>query len=665
MSGPYRLAIDLGTCNTVAVVDRGTGQPRALIFDGSPMLPSAVFVDRSGATLVGRDAERLMATDPARFEPHPKRRVDEGHLLLGDREVAVAELLAAVLRRVVVEASHAGVPAAGATVLTCPADWGPQRRAVLAQAARIAGLGEVVLLDEPVAAGHYCLSVLGQQVAADRCVAVFDFGGGTLDVTVAGRSPDGLRVLATGGLDDLGGTDIDAALAGHLGQMLSVTAGPAWHRLDHPRTATDLRDRQMFWSEVRAAKEMLSRASSAPVQVPGTEHGLHLTRVELDRVAGPLVDRAVDETRRVLDRSRVEPGQLEAILLVGGGSRLPLVASRLHARFGRAPLVPEQPELPVAYGALLLANASSVSGQLPVANPGRFGSPSGQFPQSGQFGSPSGQSPPAGQFPQSGQFPPTNTGQFGPAAGPGAPIQPTQYGQPGQPTQPAQPARPARPSVIIGPGVTIQGSVGIYGSSDQLPPDDEPDDVDEHPPVPTDRRSRRSAAESRTARDEPRSRRPARRLALGTRLRVLVSMLLPVGLILALTPSGRDFANRVTARIVGSAASAEPSPQGSQSPQPRGATASPVPALILSRASGSPGIALAIRGQGFAEAEQVDLATTGQQQLGTVTAAGPNGTFLHTFVPRQKGLSKPGRFVIVATGRDSGRTVEASYEVTG
>src|SRR6185437_9147453 len=127
------------------------------------------------------------------------------------------------------------------------------------------------------------------------------------------------------------------------------------------------RDRRVFWSEVRGAKEILSRASSAPVHVPGTEDALHLTREELERVAGPLIDRAVDETRRVLQRAGVGNAQLAGIFLVGGSSRIPLVSSRLHARFNRAPTVPEQPELPVAYGGMIAA-----AGTAPTAPPQPF-----------------------------------------------------------------------------------------------------------------------------------------------------------------------------------------------------------------------------------------------------------------------------------------------------
>jgi molecular chaperone HscA len=367
VGGPVRLAVDLGTCHTVAVVQRAGQPPRPLLFDGSPLLASGVFAARDGVLHTGRDAERLSLVEPARFEPHPKRRVDEGAVLLGDAAVPVPALLGAILRRVAHEAWQAGVDASDATVLTYPADWGQQRRGVLKEAARLAGIGNALLVDEPVAAGRYCMDVLHQQVPPGRSLVIFDFGGGTLDLAVVRREPDGptsadwqplrqaarLYVLATGGLDDLGGLDVDAALVGHLGQLIGLRDADLWRRLSSPNDTVDLRERGTFWDEVRGAKEMLSRGTSAPVQLPRTVEALHLTRDELERVAGPLVDRAVDETRRLLQRSGLSREDLAGIFLVGGSSRIPLVATRLHARFGIAPTVPEQPELPVAFGALL------------------------------------------------------------------------------------------------------------------------------------------------------------------------------------------------------------------------------------------------------------------------------------------------------------------------
>ncbi|MFK3979891.1 Hsp70 family protein [Micromonospora sp. NPDC050397] len=352
MNTTARLAIDLGTTHTVAVIHRPGQPPRPLLFDGTPLLPSGVYLDPTGTTHTGRDAHRLANGQPDRFEPHPKRRIDEGTVLLGDNEITVDRLLAAGLRRAADEARLAGANPATGTVLTCPADWGQPRRQLLRTAAHHAGLGDVTLVDEPIAAAHYCLDLLGPQLPPGATIAIFDFGGGTLDVTVVRRETTGPRVLATGGLDDLGGVDIDAALVAHLGQLIALRDPDLWQRLHHPHTPVDRRDRQTLWAEIRAAKEMLSRTTTAPVTVPGRTEPLHLTREELDRIAAPLVARAVDETRRVLQRAGTEPTTLTALLLVGGSSRMPLVASRLHARLGIAPAVPEQPELPVAYGAL-------------------------------------------------------------------------------------------------------------------------------------------------------------------------------------------------------------------------------------------------------------------------------------------------------------------------
>jgi outer membrane protein assembly factor BamB len=369
---PVWLAVDLGTTHTVAVVGRAGQEPRSLLFDGSPLLPSGVFLDAEGGLHTGRDAQRLAAAE--RFEPHPKRRIDDGTVLLGDREVPVEDVLATGLRRVAEEAAASGLSPAQ-TVLTYPADWGPVRRAILERAAHISGLGPVRLLAEPIAAATYCAEVLGREIPRGGTVAIFDFGGGTFDVAVVRREDDAtgrLRTLAVGGLDDLGGLDVDMALAAHLGRIVAAKDTALWKRLFEPETTADLRERLAFWGEVRAAKEMLSRTSTAPVALPGhNPMGLHLTRDELQSLADPLVARAVDETRRTLERAGVDPAGLTALLLVGGSSRMPLVATRLHARLGVAPSVPEQPELPVAFGALRFAvtDQSDPAASTPPATP--------------------------------------------------------------------------------------------------------------------------------------------------------------------------------------------------------------------------------------------------------------------------------------------------------
>ncbi|MET7401122.1 hypothetical protein ABZS66_47345, partial [Dactylosporangium sp. NPDC005572] len=114
----YRLAVDLGTSNTVAVVADPGGGPRPLLFDGREQLPSAVHAGPAGALTAGRDAERLSRADPAAFEPHPKRRIDDGVLLLGAHEVAVPDALASLLSAVLAEVRAAAFTGPGGPAAT-------------------------------------------------------------------------------------------------------------------------------------------------------------------------------------------------------------------------------------------------------------------------------------------------------------------------------------------------------------------------------------------------------------------------------------------------------------------------------------------------------------------------------------------------------------------
>src|SRR5690348_10429811 len=347
----FAIGVDLGTSNTVAVVRWPDGRTRPLLVDGAPVMPSGVYADESGQLLVGRDAQRLAGLDPSRFEPNPKRRIDEPGVLLGNREVATVDLLGAVLAAV----ARAAVEAVGflpPAVLTFPAAWGARRRDVLAHAAARAGWPPVRLLPEPVAAARYFADVLRRPVPVGACLAVFDFGGGTLDVAVVRNENSQFNVLGSGGVEDLGGLDVDAALVEHLGGVLSASAPEVWQALNQPDTTSRRRDRRLFWEDVRGAKEMLSRTTVAPITIPGRDQAIHLTREELERVAEPLLRRAVWETGAVIHRCGLRPDQLAGLFLVGGSSRLPLAARLLHAELGIAPTVLEQPELPVAEGAL-------------------------------------------------------------------------------------------------------------------------------------------------------------------------------------------------------------------------------------------------------------------------------------------------------------------------
>jgi hypothetical protein len=373
----YRLAIDLGSSNTVAVRQGPDGQVRPVLFDGSELLPSAVCADAGGALVVGRDAERLARADPAAYEPCPKRRVDEGEVLLGAYPVDVRDLLAAVLARAAGLARPDGAPADGTpepVVLTYPAGWGAPRRGVLAEAGARAGLGPVTLVSEPIAAAAYYLTVLRRELPPGAALVVVDVGAGTADVAVVrGGAGAGLEVVAQAGLD-VGGLDVDAALVDRLGAVVAAAEPDVWRAVAEPSTPVERRDRLVLWQEVRAAKESLSRLSSAPVHVPGYPAGLHLTREELEAVATPLLEPVGELAARVVQGAGhgpelgagPGPGQLAGVFLVGGGSRIPLLARLLHARLGVAPTVVERPETVVAEGALHAAAPTEAPAEPPV-----------------------------------------------------------------------------------------------------------------------------------------------------------------------------------------------------------------------------------------------------------------------------------------------------------
>jgi actin-like ATPase involved in cell morphogenesis len=346
----YALGVDFGTSNTVAVARWPDGRARPILVDGSPLLPSAVFADSEGNLLVGRDAVHSARLDPAKFEPNPKRRVDDGLVLLGEREFETVELIAAVLARVAEEWHRAVGPYRPEVTLTCPATWGATRRTLLADAAARAGLEGARLVAEPVAAATYFAEVLGRDVPIGSVVMVHDFGAGTFDTSVVARTSSGFEVLAVDGRDDLGGLDVDAAIVEHL-------RTDDWSRLMEPATVEERRARRQLWDDVRIAKERLSRAQSADFVVPLLDVEAHLTREELETVARPVLEQTVQITQNLLRWADLPEGRLAGVFLVGGASRIPLVSTLLHRALGDPPVVIEQPELVVAEGSVLAGAA--------------------------------------------------------------------------------------------------------------------------------------------------------------------------------------------------------------------------------------------------------------------------------------------------------------------
>ena len=357
----HALGIDFGTSNTVAVLRRPDGHTQPLLFDGSPILPSAVYADADGALVVGKDAVQSSRLHPARYEPNPKRRVDDGSVRLGEREVAVVDLIAAVLRRVNEEARRTAGLLPATVVLTCPAGWGATRRLTLRDAAARAGLPDAVQVEEPVAAAAYFAKVLGRDVPIGSVVVVHDLGAGTFDASVVARTSSGFEVLAVDGRTDLGGLDLDRAIVEHLGARHADRNRQAWERLTDPSTVEDRRSRRLLWDDVRAAKERLSRLTTADLVIPLLEIETHLTRNEFEELAQSLLEQTVRVTQGVMRWAELAEGRSAGVFLVGGSSRVPLMVTLLHKALGEAPVVIDQPELVVAEGSLVIGTAQPIA----------------------------------------------------------------------------------------------------------------------------------------------------------------------------------------------------------------------------------------------------------------------------------------------------------------
>ncbi|GAA5122360.1 type VII secretion-associated protein [Haloechinothrix salitolerans] len=379
MSGvrTLRVAVDFGTSSTCVAVSPRGDDPQVVVIDGQPLLRSAVYAAPDGTLFVGQEAERQAAVDPSRYEPHPKRRVDEGELLLGTQVLPVREAFRAVLSRAVSEARRfAGGAEVGLLVLTHPADWGVVRTRTLRQAA--AGLAqEVTLLPEPVAAAVFHTSTFARNESGDgagtpTALAVLDLGGGTVDVSVVRGDGDeaagGFRVLATKGDPGFGGADVDQALLEFIGSRVAEENKDAWRALMEGRELADRRRRRVLRQDVRGAKETLSRHAYTDVPMPQPFADAHVTRQDLEGLIAEPLGRVVALTAAAINDAGLRPNELGGIFLVGGSSRIPMVGRLVHEQLGVVPTTLDQPETVVARGAMFSVLAGQRQGRQAIGH---------------------------------------------------------------------------------------------------------------------------------------------------------------------------------------------------------------------------------------------------------------------------------------------------------
>jgi actin-like ATPase involved in cell morphogenesis len=371
----YTLGIDLGTTHTAAAVRVGDRVDIARLGGRRPEIPSVVFVDTDGTLLIGETAERHGAADPARLAREVKRRIgDPIPVLVGGSPYSAHALTGHLLQQVVQIVSDQQRARPSAVTVTHPANWGPYKRELLEQAARLAEVGNVTLGPEPEAAAVRYTT--GQQVRPGEIIAVYDLGGGTFDAAVLRKTEAGFMLLGQPeGIEQLGGVDFDEAVFNHvlgaLGDGVSRLAPD-----DDDATAAVARLRR----DCQEAKEALSFDTEVmiPVALPGLHTRLRLNRSEFEAMITPVLADTMAATRRALRSAGVAPEDVTSILLAGGSSRIPVVAQLVGAEFERPVVLDPDPEHSVAIGAALMAGSPRFSMPPLARSSTRSGGPMGR-----------------------------------------------------------------------------------------------------------------------------------------------------------------------------------------------------------------------------------------------------------------------------------------------
>ena len=363
----YRLGVDLGTTFTAAAVANG-GHPTMLgLGNRALQVPSVLYLASGGDLVVGEAAERRGLADPSRMVREFKRRIgDHVPILVAGVPFSPQALTAQLLRWVVRSGTdQLGEPPAR-IVLTYPANWGPYKRELLTQIVQLADVGEVTTCSEPEAAAiQYAAK---SRVPVGARLLMYDLGGGTFDTCVLEKRPDGFAMLGESiGIEHLGGIDFDDAVFQHVLQSLADQMSGLDQR-DHHVQAGLARLRR----DCVDAKEALSTdvETIVPITLPGLNSSVRLTRAELEELIHAPLQETVAAVGRAIRSAGLQPADLHSIVLVGGGSRIPLVSELLHQSYPISTALDTHPKHDVALGAVQVgAPAQWQDAPAPVPKP--------------------------------------------------------------------------------------------------------------------------------------------------------------------------------------------------------------------------------------------------------------------------------------------------------
>ena len=372
---PRTVGIDLGTTySLIAYQDKREGRPKCIPGPyGTPLCPSVVSVDADGSIIVGQAAQRRLLTQPERTIYSVKRLMGRGpadvqdelkifpfridpasknviRVRLGDRVFTPPEISAFILRELKSWAENYFHDSVERAVITVPAYFNDAQRQATRDAGRLAGLEVLRLVNEPTAAAL----AYGLHEQKRGRVAVYDFGGGTFDISIlkliSTSDGDIYQVLSTNGDTHLGGDDIDNALQAVAREEIR---GLGVDLATQPELVQELR------KALIAAKHDLSDADKTTIKFPLPDGGVYfreISRAEYERWIRPIVDRTMGPVRQALADAKLSPAEIEEVVLVGGSTRVPLVRQTVEQFFGRRPHSELNPDEVVALGAAVQAD---------------------------------------------------------------------------------------------------------------------------------------------------------------------------------------------------------------------------------------------------------------------------------------------------------------------
>jgi actin-like ATPase involved in cell morphogenesis len=373
VSGGYVLGVDLGTTYSAASVGRAGSVMAANLGTHTTVIPSVVAIGDDGRILVGEPAALRGRVEPDRAARYFKRRIgDEIPVVLGGTPYGAEALTGHLLSTIIETVSQQEGESPSRVVLTHPANWQAFKLALLEASAQVAGLKEIGTLSEPEASA-IAHRARDASVKADSILAVYDLGGGTFDVALVRRTGRTFSPLGSpAGIERLGGLDFDEAVRQHVADAIGgIAPGSGTTNFGSQRSLEALR------SDCQYAKEFLSSNTDAiiPVILPDTHTEVRLTRNEFESMIRPRILETVSVLSQVIKDAGLKAQDVDAVLLVGGSSAIPLIADSIQEITGIRTMLGPHPKLAASAGAAWWGMDTSLdhSGVLR-----RFGSDTGE-----------------------------------------------------------------------------------------------------------------------------------------------------------------------------------------------------------------------------------------------------------------------------------------------